>query len=118
MNSYTNTKVEDDGKTVAIISYITFIGWLIALILHSGNKTKLGGFHLRQMLGLMLLAFGISLCSFILAFIPFFGWLVQLGLSIGIFIFWLLGLLSAINGEQKPLPYIGKPMQKMFENMF
>ncbi|HBX50926.1 MAG: hypothetical protein A2275_13130 [Bacteroidetes bacterium RIFOXYA12_FULL_35_11] len=118
MNSNQNSNNEDDGKTVAVISYITLIGWIIALVMHSGNKTKLGSFHLRQMLGLMIIAFGISLCSFILAFIPFLGWLVQLGLSISIFIFWLLGLMSAINGEQKPVPYIGKHIQKMFENMF
>ena len=45
----------DNGKTIAIISYITLIGWIIALIMHNNNKTELGAYHIRQMLGIMLL---------------------------------------------------------------
>ena len=43
----------DNGKTVAIIAYITLIGWIIALIMNNGNKTALGSFHVRQSLGIM-----------------------------------------------------------------
>ncbi len=44
----------NDDKTVAIISYITLFGWIIATVLHNNNKTELGAFHIRQTLGLYL----------------------------------------------------------------
>ena len=46
-------KTIDDGKTVAIIAYITLIGWIIALVMNNGNKTVLGSYHIRQSLGIM-----------------------------------------------------------------
>lgn len=33
-----NSQSPDNGKTVAIISYITIFGWILAFILHRGNK--------------------------------------------------------------------------------
>ena len=35
------TQSADNGKTVAIISYLTWIGWIIAFILHNNKKTSL-----------------------------------------------------------------------------
>lgn len=32
---------QDKGKTVAIISYITLIGFVVALIMHNDDKTNL-----------------------------------------------------------------------------
>jgi len=85
-----------NGKTIAIISYLTLIGWIIALILHVNNNTAMGAFHLRQMLGLML-------TSLVLSIIPVLGLILNLVLLI----FWGLGLISAIQGERKPVPLIG-----------
>ena len=41
---------DDQSKVVAIVSYITIIGWIIALILNQSKKTELGSFHVRQAL--------------------------------------------------------------------
>ena len=41
-----------EDSTVAILSYITIIGFIVAIILHGNKKTSLGSFHLRQALGL------------------------------------------------------------------
>lgn len=92
-----------DGRTIAIIAYLTLIGWVIALVLHLGNKTSLGACHLRQMLGLMLTALVFSI-------IPVIGWM----LSLVLLAFWVLGLVTAIRGEQKPLPLIGDLYQQAF----
>ncbi|MBU0500825.1 MAG: hypothetical protein KJ558_05700 [Gammaproteobacteria bacterium] len=92
-----------DGRTIAIIAYLTLIGWIIALVLHLGNQSSLGAFHLRQMLGLMLTAL-------VLSIIPVVGWM----LSLALLVFWVLGLVSAIQGEQKPLPLIGDLYQQAF----
>ena len=34
----------DNGKTVAIIAYITVIGWIIALVMNNKDKTELGSY--------------------------------------------------------------------------
>ena len=56
----------DNGKTIAIIAYITLIGWIIALVMHNNNKTALGAYHIRQMLGIMLLGLALSLLGSLL----------------------------------------------------
>ena len=49
-----NTPAVPEDKTVAILAYITLIGFIIAIVLHGQKKTALGAFHLRQMLGIFL----------------------------------------------------------------
>ena len=50
-------EVLSDGKNVAIISHLWLLGWIIALVMNSTNKTEIGSFYIRQMLGLALLSF-------------------------------------------------------------
>lgn len=95
-----------DPKIIAIISYITIIGWVIALLLHQNNRSELGAFHIRQTLGLFL-------TGLILSFIPIIGWI----LGIIVFVFWIIGLINAINGEMKPVPVVGKLYQDIFRGM-
>ncbi|MDJ1485719.1 hypothetical protein QNI16_34885 [Cytophagaceae bacterium YF14B1] len=106
--------VTDDGKTIAIISYLTLVGFIIALIMHSSNKTSLGAFHLRQVLLLIIIGIAVSF----IAWIPILGQLVWLVTWLGLFVFWILGLISAINGEEKPMPLIGVKAQEMFATVF
>ena len=61
-----------EDKTVAIVAYLTLIGFIAATIIHSNKKTKLGAFHLRQMLGFMLTWFAVI----ILIIIPIVGWIL------------------------------------------
>lgn len=107
----------DNGKSVAIVSYITLIGWIIALIMHSSNKTRLGAYHLRQMLGLMILGVAISILRFPLFFIPFLGWILGMALSVGLLVLWIMGLIAAANGEEKPTPIVGDLFQKWFAGL-
>jgi uncharacterized membrane protein len=104
----------DNGKTVAILSYLFIIGWIIALILHLNNRTRLGAFHLRQSIGLALIGLGISIVKYFLHFIPFLGGTIALVLNIGLIVFWVLGLVTAIQGQEKPLPIVGDFFQKTF----
>ena len=113
MDIKTEDIVEKENNTVAVISYITLIGFIIALIIHQNNKTALGAFHLREMLGLILFAIGLQIVSLI----PFIGLLALLG-NIALFVLWLLGLINAINREQKTLPLIGDLFQRWFATTF
>lgn len=46
-------------KEIAIIAHITIIGWVVALVMNSNNKSSLATFYIRQMLGLLLLAMAV-----------------------------------------------------------
>ena len=111
------TPVAED-RTVAILSYITLIGFIVAIILHSNKKTQLGAFHLRQALGLIICAIGFGICQIVLAFIPILGWLVILAAWITLLVFVIMGFIAAATGQKKPVPLIGEKFQQWFANAF
>lgn len=97
---------KNNEKTIAAVSYITPIGWIVALVLYLDKKTALAGFHIRQSLLLMIawLAF---------AWIP----VVRIITGIILFVLWLMGLIYAINGEKKEVPILGKYAQEWFKGL-
>ncbi len=115
-----------EDKTVAILSYLTLIGFIIAIVLHNGKKTALGTFHLQQALGLVVTAIGgciaIVILGIILAFIPVLGWilslLINLGFGLGMLALVIIGFINALNGQMKPLPVVGAQYQKWFGKAF
>jgi uncharacterized membrane protein len=95
-----------DGKTKAIVAHITWIGWLIALIVNSSQKDEITSFYIRQLLGLYL--FGL-----VITFIPvinIIGWIL-------VIIFWIMSLIGAVNGEMKELPVVGQYFQDWFKGI-
>jgi len=106
----------DSGKTIAIISYITLIGWIVALVMHGSNKTSIGAYHIRQSLGLIILAVATVFIRTPLLFIPM-GWIISMIIGVGLLVLWIMGLITAVNGEEKPLPLIGELYQKWFASV-
>lgn len=107
-----------EDKTVAIIAYITLIGFIVAIVMHSNKKTKLGAYHLRQVLGFFLTGMAVGFCAIPVALIPILGMLVLLAVWLGMLVLWVLGLISAINGQLKPMPVVGPLYQKWFGTTF
>lgn len=106
-----------DGKTIAIISYFSLVGWIIAFVLFMSNKSQMAAYHLRQSLALMLAAIGCYIIFFILVFIvPFLSFVIWI-LFIGLFVLWVIGLISAINGQEKPVPVLGPLAQNLFSGI-
>jgi uncharacterized membrane protein len=101
----------DNGKLISIISYFG-IGWVIAYIMHSSNKTDLGAFHLRQSLGIIVVAI---LLSVVVSFIGIY--ILSLIVQLAIVVFWVLGLLGAIQGEKKLVPALGAQFQDWFKGI-
>ena len=92
-------------KGTDIVAYITIVGWVLAFA--CGTRTE-SGFHLNQALVLFLANVVWGIVAKILAFIPILGW-IALGVGyLVLFVFWVMGLVSAIQGEEKPLPLIGE----------
>jgi uncharacterized membrane protein len=88
------------NKTIAILSYLIFF-----LPLLSAHKSPFAMFHANQ--GLMILIISVA-ASILTTAIPFIGGIAGMILSIGAFILWIMGIISAANGEMKPLPVIGE----------
>ena len=109
-----------DGKTISIISYFSLIGWIIAYVLFSSNKSKLAAFHIRQSLGLMIVAVCLYVVMFIFLFIPVLGWIISILIYIsliGVFVLWVIGLVAAINGQEKPVPILGPMAQNLLSGI-
>jgi len=120
METNNNITPSDNGKSAAIVSYITIIGWLISYFaMYKESKTALASYHLRQslLLHLGIIVINIAL-SIIIMIIPtmilaYLSWLFY----IGYIIFIILGAISANNNEKKPLPFIGEKAQTMFPSI-
>ena len=104
-----------EDTTVALLAYITIIGFIIAIIMHSSKKTVLGSYHLRQALGLFLTGFCAAVA---LACIPVVGWMLIPFVTLGILVLAIIGLIAAINGQQKPLPLLGEKYAQWFAGAF
>ncbi|MFA6276078.1 MAG: DUF4870 domain-containing protein [Pedobacter sp.] len=119
-----NITTTDSGKTAAIISYFSLIGWLIAYFaLHKDKKTELGSYQLRQTLlfsivsiilgwgfsfviGILIITTGILALTYLL-------YVVYLAL----FVIWIIGLIGAVKGLKTPMPIIGEKAQTMFSSI-
>jgi uncharacterized membrane protein len=110
-----------EDRTVAILSYITIIGFIVAIVMHNGKKTALGAFHLRQVLGLIVAGFAVWIGLMIIAVIPFINVICVLLfplVGIGFLVIALIGLIAAASGQQKPVPVVGEYFQKWFAGTF
>lgn len=107
-----------EDKTTAIVAYLTLIGFIAAVVIHGTKKTRLGAYHLRQSLGILLTSVAVAVAGMILAFIPFLGWLADLALWLGVFVLWILGFVAALKGEFKAVPLLGENYQKWFGSAF
>jgi len=101
-----------DGKTLAIVSYITIIGTLIAFILNQNKRNYFSAFHIRQALGIFLTG---VIVNFIQRYIDY-NWMDMI-LGLGVFLLWIIGLIGAIQGEEKRVPLLGDQFQEWFRNI-
>lgn len=81
-----------DTKTTSIVAYISWIGLIIAFCAGDSEGAK---FHLNQALVIYLFT--------LLGIIPCIGWIW----TIFMLVCWIMGLVAAINQEEKPVPLIG-----------
>ena len=105
-------KTIEEGRQMAIISYITLIGLVIAFSMNVEKKNEFARFHIRQALGLNILFYIISF------FIGYFNSLMISGSFYVFFIvLWVFGLTNAIQSEYKPIPLLGDYFQDWFKSV-
>ena len=91
-----------NNKTAAIVSYITWIGFLIALCI-GDRSDRYVSHHLNQALVLNLL----SIVGGVLEVIPVIGSIAAGIVSLGVLVFWVMGIYRAATGSTEPLPLVG-----------
>ncbi|UOE39748.1 hypothetical protein MTP09_07385 [Chryseobacterium suipulveris] len=102
-----------DGKSTAIIAYITLIGLIVAFVQNSEKKNAYANFHIRQSLGLMCTGLALSLINII----PLLGWIICIVGMFVLLVLWIKGLLNAINGKELPVPVMGNLYDKWFSGI-
>ena len=98
-----------EGKTTAVVAYLTIVGALIAITMNMEPKNEFARFHTRQAFGLHLLFHGFALFSSV-----WFNKYGLYGLYLCYFILWIYGFLGALNDKKRIVPAIGPYFQKWF----
>lgn len=104
------------NKTMAILAYVTIIGWVVAYLQYkkSSDRNPLANYHLGQSLGLIILTFILGIAvSIVVSIVPSLYFL-SLIVSVLSLVLLLLGVVAANNEAIKPLPIVGK----LFEGKF
>jgi uncharacterized membrane protein len=111
----------------AIVSYLWWIGWLISYFgLYKDNKNEFTTFHIRQSLGVHITSIAVILIGVVIGIL--FGIIhVRIFYSIGNLLDWalrllilammIMGLISASQGQKKPLPVVGELFQNWFKGI-
>ncbi|WP_373056305.1 hypothetical protein [Zunongwangia sp. H14] len=101
-----------EGKTAAIIAYITIVGTIIAYFMNLDEKHKTASFHIRQALGIHILFYLMGILASM-----FTGYMIPTAFYIFVLVLWIFGLVTAIQGEQKEIPLLGSFFQKIFKSI-
>jgi uncharacterized membrane protein len=114
-----------EDNMVAILAYLTPIffgvGIVIAIIMHGNKKTAIGAYHLRQSLGLLITSLVAWMALMVIGFVPVINLVLFILVPVvwvGFFVLWIMGLIAAINGQQKPMPVLGEHYNKWFAGAF
>lgn len=93
-------------STNTVMAVLAYLGILIVVSLVTDAKNDpFVKYHIKQ--GIVLLVAYI-ICGFII-WVPIIGWL----LGVVLFVLFIMGVMNALNGQQKPLPIIGQFAEKI-----
>ena len=106
-----NTTAEK-GKHIAIYSYITIIGTLIAMLNNAEVKSEFASFHIRQALGINITFYGLG---YIVG--NFDSWVITGAFYICFFILWAYGIIGAVQQKTNLIPVLGPLFQKLFKTL-
>ncbi len=107
-----DNQIINEGKTNAVISYLTIIGTLIAFVLNNSKKNPFASFHIRQNVGLNVLYF---LNQYIIY--KHVSWIAGAVIGTVIFVLWIIGLLGVLKNEKKLVPIFGEQFQDWFKGI-
>ncbi len=94
----------DKNKGMAIVAYILFF----VPLLTEAKESPFVKFHIKQAIMLIIAWVAVT----ILGMVPVLGWIAAPIASLALFVFWIIGVINAVNGEAKQVPLIGKYADK------
>lgn len=100
-----------EGKTLAIVSYLTFVGLIIAIVMNLEKRNPFTTFHMRQMLGLIIM---LIVSNMVEKYLHSFTGTALWALT---FTSWIYCLFYCIKGEYRLLPIVGEKFQVWFRNI-
>ena len=102
----------DNGKVLAVIGYLTIIGFIIGYFMNNDRKNEFANFHLRQSIGLWLTFFA---CGIVISFLDLY--LLRLSFYIFFGVLFIYSFMTAIAGRIDPAPLVGAFYQKLFAGL-
>ncbi|MUH34492.1 hypothetical protein D9O36_01445 [Zobellia amurskyensis] len=100
-----NENMIEEGKTMAIISYITLIGTLAAYFMNRKKGNEFAAFHIGQALRAWITGIVVTfIASLLIMFtgIGIFSYFQYVGLILAI-----IGAINAMNGKIEKIPFVG-----------
>jgi uncharacterized membrane protein len=92
----------DEGRLFAFLAYfLGIIGFIIVFAVKKDNKFAM--FHAKQSLVLFIVA----VANGIIWQVPLIGWIAGAVIGLAVFVFWIMGIINALGGQEKALPIIG-----------
>jgi|SRR3989338_1522614 len=88
-----------------LATFLSIIGFVIALVTKKDDKYVM--FYAKQSLVLFIVFIGVGIARMILIWIPVIGVLINLILSLGLLVLWILSWVYALSGKEKDVPVIG-----------
>ncbi|BAO77226.1 membrane protein [Winogradskyella sp. PG-2] len=107
-----NQNTVEEGKTLALVAYLTLIGTLIAFFMNQEKRNTFTTFHVRQALGLGLLYIAIG---YIVSSLD--SMMVSMSFWIFFSVLFLYGIFGAITGKLNKIPMLGDLFQKLFKSL-
>lgn len=100
------------SNAAAAISYITFIPAVIFLVMEPYNRDRFVRFHAWQCIALTIVGVGLSILFAVMSVIGFhlLWWmfmLIRLAIRLVLFVFWLIALIKASQGQWYKIPIVG-----------
>lgn len=102
----------EEGRSYAIISYLTIIGTIIAFFMNNDKKNNFTSFHIRQALGLWLTFFALGYVVGV-----FDRWLITFAFWLFFGVLFIYGFINAVAGKPQAVPIVGEFYQKIFSSI-
>ena len=97
----------EQNKLMAVLAYLS---WLVLIPLFAAKESKFARFHCNQGIVLAIAEIAVWIVFGILRRLPLIGWLfaiIEALISLACFVLAVIGIVNAVNGKAKELPFVG-----------
>lgn len=100
-----------ESRFLAFLAYLLSIaGFLLVYFLKRHDRFAM--YHAKQSLVLFIAYVAVWIAAKILGVIPFLGVFISAILWLMLVVLWVVGMIHALTGEEKPIPIIGEIAHK------